>query len=121
MQFETTEITALTIVGIMIILDWVTGLLKAVHAHDISSKKMREGLWHKSGFVLVMLLAEVIEHAQAHFDMGFTVPLIVPMAIWIVTTEMASILENISAINPEIAESPIMQLFHSNDSKGDEE
>ena len=48
-----TEVAALSIVGVLIAMDYLTGLMKAVHAHDISSEKMREGLWHKSGLVLV--------------------------------------------------------------------
>lgn len=110
---QQTEIAALTIVGVLIVLDYATGLMKAIHAHDISSEKMREGLWHKSGLILVMLLAEVVERGQQYLDLGYTVPLIVPAAIYISITEISSILENLGEINPEIANSPLLQLFRS--------
>lgn len=108
---ETTELAALCTVAILIVFDYVSGLLKAVMQHDVSSTKMRDGLWHKCGFVLVMALAEIIERGQAFLDLGFAVPLVVPAAVYISLTEISSILENLSEINPEIAGSPLLQLF----------
>lgn len=110
-----TEAASLIIVGILIVFDYATGLLKAVMRHDISSEKMRQGLFHKSALVLVMLLAEIVEHAQAHIDLGFTLPLIVPAAVYIALTEIASIIENLGEINPELASSPLLQLFRPKD------
>ena len=110
---QQTEIASLCVVGILIVLDYLTGLMKAVMQKDISSEKMRLGLWHKSGLILVMLLAEIVERAQAYIDLGFTLPLIVPAAVYISVTETSSILENLGEINPEIKSSPLLQLFRS--------
>lgn len=118
---ENTELAALTIVGILIALDYITGLMKAAMQHDISSEKMRLGLWHKSGLILVMLLAEIVERGQAHLDLGYSVPLIVPAAVYISVTEISSILENIGQINPEIADSPLLRLFRSEKGPDNEE
>lgn len=114
-----TEVAALSIVGVLIAMDYLTGLMKAVHAHDISSEKMREGLWHKSGLVLVMLLAEIVERGQSWLDMGFAVPLITPAAAYISITEISSIIENIAELNPELRDSPLLDLFRSEKEKGD--
>ena len=105
---QQTGIAALTIVGILMAIDYLTGLMKAAMQHNISSEKMRLGLWHKSGLILVMLLAEIIEHG-----LGYTVPLIVPAAVYISITEISSIMENLGEINPDIANSPLLQLFRS--------
>lgn len=110
---EKQETIAFGIVFVMIVMDYLTGLMKAIHAHDVSSEKMREGLWHKGGFVLVMVIAEIIEHAQLVLDIGYAVPIIVPAATWIIITETSSIIENIGALSPELANSPIMKLFRS--------
>lgn len=110
---QQTEIASLSTVAVFILLDYVTGLMKAVMHKDISSEKMRLGLWHKSGLILVMLLAEIVERAQAFIDMGFTLPLIVPAAVYISVTEISSILENLGEINPEIKSSPLLQLFRN--------
>lgn len=108
-----TEIVALAVVGILIFMDYLTGLCKAAKQHDISSEKMREGLWHKGSFIIVLALAEVIERAQDYIDMGYAVPILIPTAIYIAVTEVSSILENAGEINPELAESPVMRLFRS--------
>lgn len=110
---DRTEIAALVITCVLIVMDYLTGLAKSVVNKDIDSTKMRDGLWHKASYVAVIVLAEIIEHGQEAVDLGFTVPLIVPTCVYIVLTETASILENLSQINPELADSPVMQLFRS--------
>lgn len=118
---QQTEIAALAIVGVLIAIDYLTGLMKAAMQHDISSEKMRLGLWHKSGLILVMLLAEVVERGQQYLDLGYAVPLIVPAAVYIAVTEISSILENLGEINPEIASSPLLRLFRSGKDPNDED
>ena len=110
---DRTEIAALVITCVLIVMDYLTGLAKSVVNKDIDSTKMRDGLWHKAAYVAVIVLAEIIEHGQEAVDLGFAVPLIVPTCVYIVLTETASILENLSQINPELADSPVMQLFRS--------
>ena len=110
---DRTEIAALVITCVLIVMDYLTGLAKSVVNKDIDSTKMRDGLWHKAAYVAVIVLAEIIEHGQEAVDLGFAVPLIVPTSVYIVLTETASILENLSQINPELADSPVMQLFRS--------
>lgn len=110
---DRTEIAALVITCVLIVMDYLTGLAKSVVNKDIDSTKMRDGLWHKAAYVAVIVLAEIIEHGQEAVDLGFAVPLIVSTCVYIVLTETASILENLSQINPELAVSPVMQLFRS--------
>ena len=69
--------------------------------------------------VLVMLLAEIVERGQSWLDMGFAVPLIVPAAAYISITEISSIIENIAELNPELRDSPLLDLFRSEKEKGD--
>ena len=45
--------------------------------------------------------------------MGFSVPIIIPTCVYIVITEVASVLENLAEINPELHDSPILSLFRS--------
>lgn len=110
---DRTQIAALIVTGILILMDYITGLAKAIHAKDISSEKLREGLWHKTAYVLVVLLAEIVEHAQNWIDLGFTVPLVIPACVYICVTEVASIVENIGTLNPELSGSRILQLFRT--------
>lgn len=111
---DRTEIIALCIVMALIVMDYATGLAKAVKNKDISSEKMREGLWHKAAYLIVLMLAEILEHGQKIVDMGFTIPIIIPACVYIIVTETTSILENVGQLNPELSGSAIMQLFRNN-------
>lgn len=110
---DKTEIAALILTGILIVMDYLTGLAKAVKARDVSSEKMRQGLWHKSAYLIVILLAEILEHGQSMVDMGFTVPIITPACVYIIITETASIIENVGQLNPELKSSRLLALFRS--------
>lgn len=112
-----TELATLSIVGILIVLDWVSGLAKAAKAKDLQSEKMRQGLWHKTGYLLVIALAEVLDHGQIYMDLGIAIPVLTPVCVYISVTEISSILENASALNPELQSNSIMQLFRQNDQR----
>lgn len=96
---------------VFISLDLLTGLAQAVANKTVSSTKMRDGLWHKCGFVLTMLLAALIEWAMQYIDLGFTLPLFVPVCMFIMLTEIVSIFENICELSPELADSKLARLF----------
>ncbi len=98
---------------VFILLDVVFGLAKAAKAGNLSSSKMRDGLWHKAAFVGVVALAVVIEVGSAHLDMGFDVPLVIPACVYIVLNEVMSIVESLAELNPEIKGSKLLALFES--------
>lgn len=100
---------------LFICFDFLTGIIKAVKNKNVSSTIMREGLLHKCAFVLVIILAIMCEAAMLHLDLGFTVPLIAPVCAYVVLTEVASIMENIVDINPDLKDNPLFELFSSKD------
>lgn len=102
---------AVIIALLFVVFDFVTGLIKSIKNKNISSQKLREGLFHKVSFVLVILLAIICEAAMTHIDMSLNVPLVAPVCGYIVITEIASAIENIAEINPELQGSPIFKLF----------
>lgn len=104
------HITAFTL-G-FIALDLVTGFAQAIANKTVDSSKMRDGLWHKCGFILTILLAALIEWAMQYVDLGFTLPLFVPVCVFIMLTEIVSIFENICALSPELAGTKLAQLFN---------
>lgn len=110
--------SAIQIALFFVVFDFVTGLLKAVKNKNVSSSKMREGLFHKVSFVGAIALAvaaefAVMEFAKTSFDLGYTldIPFTVFVCGYIVLTEIASICENLSEINPELKDSPILSIF----------
>ena len=97
-----------------IALDIVTGFLQATKNHCIDSQVMKQGLFHKCGFVMAIVLACLCEYAMIYTDLGFTLPLQEAVCGYIIITEIVSNLENIGKISPELSNSRFMSLFKSN-------
>ena len=96
------------------LLDLVSGIAKGAKNHELSSAKMREGAWHKSGFVGLLALAELLQIATQYADFGFEVPAFGAVCVFIIATEAVSIYENLCALNPSIADSAFGKLLASN-------
>lgn len=94
-----------------IVLDVATGFAQAIKNKDVQSQKMRDGLFHKLGFVFALLLAYMIEFSMLYLDLGFTVPVAASVCVYIVVTEIISILENIVSLNPDIAGSKLLDIL----------
>lgn len=106
---------------IFILLDFFTGFVAAVKNKEVSSKVLREGLYHKGGFILLAVLATLIEHTQGFFFADI-IPVVIPCCVYIVVTEITSILENICKLNPEILPEKLQEIFgqFTGDRKKDE-
>lgn len=69
--------------------DILTGLIQAVINDDVQSKKMREGLLHKSLIIIVLLLSVVASQT-------FTIDIVSKfVSIYIILMETISIFENL--------------------------
>lgn len=94
--------------------DYVTGVAKAIMQDNLSSKKMREGLGHKFAYIILTLVSWFIDEINLHVDLGLPISVFVCTVGGICLIELTSILENITAINPELADAPFMQIFAQN-------
>lgn len=94
--------------------DYVTGVAKAIMQDNLSSKKMREGLGHKFAYIILVLVAWFIDEVNLHVDLGLPMSVFVCTVGGICLIELTSILENITVINPELADTPFMQIFAQN-------
>lgn len=101
-------------VTFFIITDYATGVAKAVIQDNLSSRKMREGLGHKFAYFTLILVAWFIDEINLHIDLGLPMSVFVYTVGGICLIELTSILENITAINPELADAPFMQIFAQN-------
>lgn len=97
------------IVAGFIILDVASGFSQAVANGTVSSVKMRQGLWHKSAYVIAIVLALLCEYSTHYLELGFTVPITIPICSFICLTELVSIIENLGKLNPDIL--PSLQKF----------
>lgn len=106
------QVWAVWLTVAFIVLDVVSGIAKGAKLGQLSSSKMREGIWHKAGYVLIIALAVLIEIGSKHIDLGFTVPLVIPACVYIILSEVMSIFENATVLNPQIGGSGLTKLFN---------
>ena len=93
-------------------LDLVSGIISAIKDKDIQSAKLRDGLFKKVGFMLCYFLAWLVDTEGALIGFKFGVDLLPVIILYVCTTELVSILENISKINPDLLPEKLMELFH---------
>lgn len=81
-------------------LDYISGTAAACKAGQWSSTTARQGLWHKGGMILVVVVAAIADGIMAvignHLTIGFHWPgLVLPLVLaWYILTESGSVLEN---------------------------
>lgn len=94
--------------------DYATGIIKAITQGDLSSKRMREGLGHKLAYLILTLVAWFIDTLNAHLSLGFPIDTFTCTVTGICLIELTSIIENITAINPELENAAFMNIFAQN-------
>lgn len=99
------------ITGVFIVTDYLTGIVKAIERNEFSSKKMRSGLFHKFAYVIIVFIGYVIDYAQMFFNIGFEAPISESVCVFIILIELSSIIENCVAINPELQNTKIGNIF----------
>lgn len=83
--------------------DIISGVLKAWHAHDVKSKALRNGLYHKAAFLGLIGLSQLTELAADKIpEIELSLPITSAICAYIVLTEIVSVLENLRDINPDI-------------------
>jgi phage-related holin len=93
------------------VLDFVTGLLKAIMKKQFKSAIMRQGLFHKMGFVLCIVAGVLIDLGQSYLDIGISIPVTKGVCGYIVITEIGSFIENVSVISPKLVPEKLRALF----------
>lgn len=101
---------SIVIVLIFILLDVVSGLVKAVATAGFDSSVMRQGFFHKLGELLSVALCVVVEGSLPRLGIPVNVNLSSVCCVYLVIMEIGSILENIGEINPELRE-PLSKIF----------
>lgn len=107
------EIFFLEFAGEVVLLDFISGFAKAVYTRSVASSKMRDGLFHKFAYVLIVALCILLDYAQAKGNIGTHVPLTLFACGYIVITDIVSLVENVAAFNPQIANMRIIKVILS--------
>lgn len=109
------------ITGAFILLDFITGLVKAFKTKQFTSSVMRQGLFHKAGSVLVVMFGALVDYAQIYIDLGVSLPVATTICVYICLMEIGSIIENVCEINPRIVPNKIQSYFQKLNSKENDE
>lgn len=92
--------------------DVLVGTVCAFATNSFKSSVMREGLGHKAMITLVILLAVVVQLAGGVIgDLGFEIPVILPVCVAVILMELGSCLEIIGSAYPGLSDIGIFKYF----------
>ena len=92
--------------------DLISGFIGAIKNKDIKSSKLRDGLFKKVGFIFCYFVAWLVDTEGYVIGFQLGVAILPVIILYVCTTELVSILENISKINSDILPEKLMELFH---------
>ena len=96
---------------VFMLIDYATGSAAALRAGEWSSKTARDGIWHKLGSVVAVIVAAILDTVIGHLldnvpgmelPFTYTVLLCPLVVIWYILTEAGSIIENAGALGAPI-------------------
>ena len=90
------------IAGCFILFDILTGFLKAMTNHTISSTALRKGLLHKLSEIVSIVFCFLCEYAIKFVDLNVSLPLVIAVSSYVIVMETISIIENIVEVNPDM-------------------
>lgn len=82
---------------VMMLFDYITGVMKAWHMNAISSSKLRDGLNHKVGECIIILIAVFLQKT-----LGTPKEITIFVSIYIIIMELISIIENLDEVGVKI-------------------
>lgn len=83
--------------------DWITGSMAAWKRGEWESKTAREGIWHKTGSIVAVLVALILDWVignvmnnipNIQIPFSYTVLITPVVLVWYILTELGSIIEN---------------------------
>ncbi len=98
-------------------LDLLTGIITAIKNKNIKSSKLRDGLFKKVGFLICYFLSLMVDTEGSLIGFQIATPILPIVILYACTTELVSILENISKINPELLPEKLMDMFNVSNRK----
>lgn len=114
------ELITIGIVFLLVLIDYVTGVVNAIIAGELSSERMRQGLAHKFTYLAVICVSLIVEYGSDYINLGIELPVFLPVCSGICLIEITSIVENCIKINPELPDSNILNIFNINKKEHDD-
>lgn len=99
---------------ILILCDMLFGIVNACMHHEFSSKKLREGLMHKTGELALVIVGVIVDGLIfAGIDVGMNGPILGVMLTAIIVMEIGSLMELAAKMNPELAKLQVFKMLAS--------
>lgn len=114
------ELIVIGIVFLLILIDYITGVVNAIMHGELSSEKMRQGLGHKFAYLAIICVALTVEYGSDYINLGIELPVFIPVCVGICLIEITSIMENCVKINPDLKGSNILNVFNIERKKNNE-
>lgn len=92
--------------------DVLSGIFSAIKNKDISSSKLRDGLFKKVGFIMCYFVAWLVDAQGEKIGFHFNVNILPVIILYVCTTELVSIIENICKINTDILPEKLLEMFN---------
>ena len=105
------ELITISIVFLLVLIDYATGVVNAIMHGELSSEKMRQGLGHKFAYLAVICVSLIVEYGSDYINFGIELPVFIPVCTGICLIEVTSIMENCAKINPKLSKSNILNIF----------
>lgn len=103
----------------VILLDIITGIIKAIKNKKFDSSKMRKGGINKICEVLVLILGLLLKTALPYFKIKLNFDVLFVISSYIFFMEVVSIIENIGEINENLIPPKIKNTFKKLKKEGD--
>lgn len=103
----------------VILLDIITGIIKAIKNKKFDSSKMRKGGINKICEVLVLILGLLLKTALPYFKITLNFDVLFVISSYIFFMEVVSIIENIGEINENLIPPKIKNTFKKLKKEGD--
>lgn len=88
---------------ILILCDMIFGIANALLHHEFSSTKLRQGLMHKMGELLLVILGVIIDGLIfAGVNMSISGPILGVILLSIIVMEVGSLMEIAAKLNPAL-------------------
>lgn len=94
------------------LLDIVSGVISALKSGEgLKSSKLRDGIFKKAGFILLYLLSWGLDFSRTYIDIPINIDILPVIIVYVVLTEIVSVIENIAEINPDILPEKIKKII----------
>ena len=105
------ELIIIGIIFLLVLIDYISGVVNAIMHSELSSERMRQGLGHKFAYLAIICVALIVEYGSDYINLGLELPVFTPVCAGICLIEITSIMENCTKINPELSKTNILNIF----------